>query len=295
MQSFYVTSSGTANLNFTNDDRSSDSVGVPTPFYKPLKQALPVLRLHAYYSEQSGLTSQSEISNPKVRDEVAIYFKENTSENYNVSYDMQKMKNTLKELPNIFAVCDNINLAIKGFPELQNDKIIPIGFSVNQPGKYIIKASQLDKFIPSVKEFLGNNSHSTFVDNDIHIYLVDMQDKKIQDLTVKPEYDFSMTKEEDMNRFYIKFSIDNSHSSSAIQQFCYTYAFEKNVYINYYSSDNKPGTVSIYTIDGKLVRDKISISNGTSNFQLSVAPGIYLVKVISDNKVYVNKLYIKGN
>ena len=147
---------------------------------------------------------------------------------------------------------------------------------MNEEGKYTIKAKSI-KILPA----------------NLHVYLIDMLNSISQDLTLNPAYEFTMNQTEDNNRFYIKFAeatgINSLNNKSEIFN---AYSNDKTLYVNFYSMDGGKGQLSIYNMAGQIIRQPQLISSGQYNIELNQPTGIYLVRMITDKKVYVKKVLI---
>ena len=204
-------------------------------------------------------------------DEAGILFASDAKMGINHKYDGAKMMNTDAEYANLYTINSNKNFVVKSYPEITENLTIPLGVTVNTDSKYTINASEINN-LPS----------------DIHVYLVDTKLNSTQDLTKDASYSFDMTGV-DNSRFYLKFS--NAVTQQA--ELCNIYSSNKDLFVNYNNPGNEQADLKVYTVTGDLLTDKVSLTNGTYHTQLNVAPGIYLVKVVSSSNVYVQKVYIQ--
>ena len=106
----------------------------------------------------------------------------------NTDFGVGKLMNTDDNVPNIYSVSMNQELAMQGISELKNDMLIPLGFDVNTTGNYTINASEILNFPAGT-----------------HVYLEDLKNNVSQDLTINPNYTFAINKGDEGNRFYLKF------------------------------------------------------------------------------------------
>jgi hypothetical protein len=74
---------------------------------------------------------------------------------------------------------------------------------------------------------------------------------------------------------------------------CNIYSSNKDLFVNYNNPDNLQADMRIYDVTGQVIETHISLSNGLYHTTLDVAPGVYVVKVISSDRVYIQKVYIQ--
>ena len=253
----------------SNLDRKVTPEALGTYAYKKSSCKYPLIRLAAFMSD-----------NIESRDESVVYFNQNATTEYNIKFDVPKLMNTDLLYPNIYSLASENRVASKGFPELKEDMVIPVGFSVNTEGKYTIKASDINN-LPA----------------GTHVYLIDTKRSISQDLTIAPSYSFSFDGTDD-NRFFLKFAMKQSAISNqqSAKELCNIYSSENTLFVNYSNPDNEKVALSIYDITGQNLKEVSILSRfiGTQfSIHLDVAPGVYFVKVITTSKVYTQKVYIQ--
>jgi hypothetical protein len=253
-------------LSFTNAMRSVDRTALTNNLYKRTSEenkSIKFIRLSASIAD-----------NNRIKDETVILFNNVSSDGFNPMFDANKLFNTDENVPNIYFIVDRHFLASKAFTQITDNLIIPIGFSTNSNGKYIINVSEI------------NNMPA-----DTKVYLIDTRENITQDLTNKPDYTFDMNGT-DNNRFFLKFAI-NSEPGTLNSELCYIYTSDKDLFVNYSNPKNERADLKIYSISGELIKSGVNLTNGIYHNILNFAPGIYLVKVISADNVYVQKVYIQ--
>ena len=270
MQGFLVHVTGPEptdnNLSFTNDIMTPDN---STLFKSNKSTAEPILKLSA---SKAG-DSQKATGNS---DGAVIYFDDNAVNGFDKHMDAYKISNTDTALPNIYIKSDNLNLSICAFDKLTNGLTIPLGFDIKNNGKYCISAGEISNF-PSGTE----------------IYLIDITSGISQDLNINPTYTFNISNT-DKNRFYIKFvNTATGINNVASTEICNVYSNDKTLTVNYYNPTGHEALLSVYNTLGQLVNKAVKINNGSSELNLNVAEGNYIVKVISNDKVYTTKVYIQ--
>jgi hypothetical protein len=262
MQSFYLNALGNTSITFTNTNRTATALSMGQHFYKKDKDLqYPTIRLNGGIKNGNA-----------VKDEMLIYVIENATTSNNILFDAIKLYNTDPYIPNIYSIADNTNFIVKSLPEINENSIIPLGFSVNTDGEYSIKASEISN-----------------IPNGLHVYLYDTKAGIITDLTLTPEYTFHFYGT-DNRRFYLKFIEPDSRSHDEI---CYIHSSDNNLFLDYYNSDDSPALLHIYNIAGQKVKEDIRIKNGSSQYNLSnLKPGIYLINVKTNKKIYNQKILI---
>jgi hypothetical protein len=192
-------------------------------------------------------------------------------------YGVNKLMNTDESVPNIYSLRNNQNFSINFINQQFNNSTnltIPLGFDVNTSGNYTINASEIINF-PS----------------GTHIYLEDLTHNVIQDLTGNPNYTFTINKGDAGGRFYIKFGVRSSEFGVNAVLFD-AYSLENVLVVNYNNPDNSEATLSIFNILGQQVKE-IRIENGVLRINLAVAPGAYMVRLVTNDKVYIKKVYLQ--
>ena len=253
-------------LQFANDIMTPDNVTL----YKSNKTAEePLLKLNAFKAGNSQKTTGNS-------DGAVIYFDENAVNGFDKHMDAYKISNTDTALPNIYIKSNSLNLSISAYDKISNDLTIPLGFDIMNNGKYSISASEISNF-PSGTE----------------IYLIDVTSGISQDLNTNPTYTFNI-RNTDKNRFYIKFvSTSTGINNLASSEICNVYSYDKTLTVNYYNPTGHEALLSVYNTLGQLINKAVKINNGSSELNLNVAEGNYIVKVISNDKVYTTKVYIQ--
>ena len=94
--------------------------------------------------------------------------------------------------------------------------------------------------------------------------------------------------------FFIKFAKLTTNNEKPSDDFINSYTSGSDLYINYMNPSNHKGLFTLYNISGQEVYRSTEITNGTSKFNLeNFKTGVYMVKVISDNKSYTHKIYVE--
>ena len=241
------------NTNYYKKNAASDNV------------KLPFLKLSANIA-----------GNNDMQDETVVFFDSKASYAYNAKYDARKIFNSDEDVPNIYSVINDKHLAGKGFPEIKDNMMIPLGMGIQKAGKYTISASEI-KNMPEGTE----------------VYIEDIKTAKTQNLSLNPVYTFNIDASDD-NRFFIRFALKTTGTNNiAENELCNIYSNSKDLYVIYNNPANETAVLSIMNMEGQLIKADVKISNGSYHTALDVAPGVYFVKVTSADKVYTQKVFIK--
>ena len=194
--------------------------------------------------------------------------------------------NTDENVPNIYSkglglglgLGSGEELSIQGMSEFKSDMIIPIGFDVNSSGNYTINAGEILNFPAGT-----------------HVYLEDLTNKVSQDLTLNPTYTFYQATGNSQQatdyRFYLKFVTGQSTDLSVFE----AYSNENLLIVKYLTlnpSPNGEGHLSVFNVLGQNVKE-LRMENGELRINLNVAPGTYLVRLVTNDRVYIKKVYIQ--
>ena len=265
MQGFFVHvnsvdyTSGT--LKFTDDNRTTTGT---VNFYKDLPNDLIWLKVNG----KAGMG-----------DEVIVYFQSDQSSGYDQGIDVIKFAGAY-EAPQLSAVAtDNQKLAIDALPFAGKNTVVPLEFYVtlNGTGDYSITASKMESFRAGTR--------------------ITLEDKKTninQVLSENPVYNFSYIEGENSARFLLHFynpyfGIDDKEESQQL----IIYSYENNIYVKDLTGKELKGQMIVYNLVGQSVATK-ALTGGTLNkFSMNVEEGYYIVEVITGEKTYHGKVYLR--
>jgi len=183
----------------------------------------------------------------------------------------EKMFSMYSAAPGIYSTKLNKKWSINLLSSINNNAVIPIGFSSGVNGNYMITASDLSSF-----------NSSTYV------YLKDLATNTLIDLNQHSEYSFTSTSNENNNRFQLLFSTTPLGLSAINFQNPIIYAYDFCIYIN---CNEIIHNISIYNSLGQLIR---SIEKTESIINMKeYDSGCYIVKVVTSKMVYTEKVLIK--
>ena len=264
MQGFYIHASANSTLAINNAAR----VNSCTPnFYKKAEEK-QLIRIKAFNK-----------AFPEDADETVLYFNENSTKQFNNLFDALKIMNTSDNVPNIYSISDdNKKLSIFALPLLTDNELsIPLGLKALNNGNFQINASEISN-----------------VDANTEIYIVDILNNVKQDLRLNPIYDFSANSGVTEGRLFLNFNAKSTQTAISKENennIFYTFTSGRILNLSYSNSLNKEAMLQIYNLVGQEVIQSGKINNG--NYKFDMENGIYIVKLIADNKTYTKKIFIK--
>jgi len=218
------------------------------------------------------------MQNDKYYNELLLTFTDLATDGFDNLYDAPKMKaNTNLSFYSIL-YNEAFSIQSQSSISLENEyKTIPIGYELSQSGEYKICLREIE-----------NISQSKFV------YLDDREVKVLTDLRRDSLYTFSAKAGEQKGRFQIVFSnkaltYDQIKEESNIQ----IYAYEKNIVVEINTVEATEGEVQIVNLSGQIIESRAIDNDYYFHIPLNVEQGIYLVKVINNQKVYTEKVFIR--
>ena len=184
--------------------------------------------------------------------------------------------NTSDNVPNIYSISDdNKKLSIFALPLLTDNELsIPLGLKALNNGNFQINASEISN-----------------VDANTEIYIVDILNNVKQDLRLNPIYDFSANSGVTEGRLFLNFNAKSTQTAISKENennIFYTFTSGRILNLSYSNSLNKEAILQIYNLVGQEVIQSRKINNG--NYKFDMENGIYIVKLITDNKTYTKKV-----
>ena len=239
-------------------------------------QVANTTRLHssqAFYKTSSETNIfRMNVSNGINTDETVVGFYTNALGTFE-NYDSEKMFYTDEDVPQIYSLTsDNTQTAINGQAELalNEERIIPLGFSTPVSGTFTFTATNLNDF-----------------DVNVSVYLEDVQLSVFQDLRQSATYNFSSAVADNANRFKLHFGNMVTSVPSVTESAVSVYADNSNIYVN----TPKTATIKVYDVLGNLIMNQQS-AQGLNKLQMNVETGIYIVNVQTGTETTTQKVMI---
>jgi hypothetical protein len=253
MQGFFVKSKvDNGTLSVTNDAR----VHATQSYYK--SDETNIIKIIATHGNQT--------------DETAIYFATGLTDEANGDEDAWKLFTTVAGVPQVYTSMAGQDLAINGLTYNENRAPIALGFFCTDSGTCNLQLSE------------------NLVSNIRALYLEDLKENTLVNLTENPVYTFEHHSRNSNDRFRLHFNSPtkvNFNDAMGIEIF----GLDNELHINSIGITGNLN-IEIFTITGKKVY-QTEIAAGSTN---SVTPGlptsVYVVKVISAEKVVTKKVYL---
>ena len=224
--------------------------------------------------DSDALSLHISVTANEYTDETAVIFMEGAETAFDPLYDLEKHMN-VAESPNIYSIPQTgktyaINVLPADWIENTAPSIIPIGFAIEPMSTCILNVSGIEEFDPSVP-----------------IYLEDLKEGTLQNLSESSVYEFFASVEDDPNRFLLHFgqpAIANENTELE----CKIYAWEHNVYVQL--PQNIKANVLIHDYMGRLVA-KRNLNSSLSKIWLNKG-GQYIVTIATQGMIKTQKIYI---
>ena len=204
-------------------------------------------------------------------DEMVIYFRDDATNEFDSQFDAWKLFG-MGETPQFYSLSGESKLTVNVLPF--NNNIIPAGLKVGANGIYTITVNNLEN--------LGD---------DIIIYLEDLKENTIINLSEELSYLFTSSVSDDPNRFLLHFGSTLGNNEIISQEDINIYAYDETLYIN--SGELLTGDVKIYDLAGKELLRKSINQTGFEKINVSNLSGYYLVSFVSETAIVNQKVFIK--
>ncbi|HNW76805.1 MAG TPA: T9SS type A sorting domain-containing protein, partial [Bacteroidales bacterium] len=174
-----------------------------------------------------------------------------------------------------FPVAGNHNLIVNVIPWASVNMTVPMSYTFSQTGNNLITVEGINSFKEGTK-----------------LFLEDKKENIIQDMVKTPEYQFSSTPQDDPARFVWHFTkstigIDENDGGFRI------YSFDQYFYIRNLVKGDTYGSVSVYDLLGRNVFTADLNNLEINKYNPGVNEGYYMIRVVTHDGVYTQKVYIK--
>ncbi|MHA4810546.1 T9SS type A sorting domain-containing protein [Flavitalea flava] len=227
----------------------------------------PLLRISAGFADEQT-----------VADPLVFYFKQQATDAFDRKLDALKMMNTHLDVPNLYAVSQDLaKLSIYALSNtIDSSKIIPLGLKTAKDGFITFKTQEIAN-----------------MPGGLYIYLSDTKTGTLQDLSKGAPYRLFLSSGEYTNRFFLNFSTKELTSSTTSGNELFTvYSSGNNLIVNSNLMAGEKGNLILVNILGQVVRRDEIIGNGSHIIPISFIPGVYVVCLQVNNKVQSKKVFI---
>ncbi|MCD4788668.1 MAG: T9SS type A sorting domain-containing protein, partial [Bacteroidales bacterium] len=252
MQAFFVLANG-----------SNPSLTIP--------QSSRVHSSQAYYKGTSGIpnTIRLDIEGNGYKDAMFVSFNELATDEYEGEYDVKKIYG-LDQAPQLYSIIPGEILSINSLSELNEYRIVNLGFECGVPAIFTIEASEIESF----KE-------------NITIYLEDIKEGTMFNLSENPSYTFNYETGDDTNRFLLHFGEPNSINEPG-QQNIRIYSNENIIYIQ--QPAGLQGEIVIFNILGQEIKREKVNNEELTRIRVTNGTGYYIVKVKTGKQLLTQKV-----
>jgi hypothetical protein len=210
-------------------------------------------------------------------DRASVYFNPLTSPDYNENEDAEKLTGS-NGAPQLYTTASGIKLTIQGLPIQGNAQVVPMGFSCTLAGSYTLTASDLASF-----------------NEGVTVSLEDLKTNTTQDLLTNPVYTFSYESTDSPDRFLLLFSnlytgVEKKNVENLPVQM---YSYNSSVYIRSTNGKVLAGNAFIYDLMGRELYNGQLVPNTLNTINPVISEGYYVVKVVTADGVYTQKIYLK--
>ena len=212
-------------------------------------------------------------------DESIVAFSQSSTTGFDIEQDAYKLLSPDETVPQINTKTldeNSLNLAMNFLPlDLESNVSVPVDFTVGVAGNYIISLNDFSTFNPSV-----------------NITLEDIKTKTTTDMRTST-YTFTSDVATEEPRFVLHFSNASvtGISEKNIENSVKIYSSDNIIYIQ--NTTNTPAQLMVFDLQGKEVMSKNIGTDNLIKIEMNNADGIYIVKVIAENKTYTQKVNIR--
>ena len=241
----------------------SDAAGT-YPQYGTLKMTNAV-RVHntaTFFKDVQTNLIRLEVSGNGYKDEALVRFLADATPAFDGEYDAHKLFGDVAEAAQLYSL-GSTPLAINSLPETNT---VPVGLHAGASGVYTIAAIEINDL-----QYVALEDTKTCVFTEL----------------AKSAYSFNFEAGENEQRFILHFSalgIDENKITDAN-----IYSYQKTVFVDL--KNQVKGDIYVYNISGQLVAS-IPSAMGMNRINL-VNTGNYIVKVITDKKTMVEKVFVR--
>ncbi len=242
-------------------------------------------RVHSSGSLKSANADEEGVFRLKIEgvnntDETIVLYSDILGSESITKYDSEKMLNG-GDLVNIYSFKEDKNITINALPELDTERVVPIGYSVSTDGMsdFTFKASNISSFM-----------------SDINVYLIDKLEGITVNLREEPSYTFTPISASSNDRFELVFeaslttSIDEGESVvSSRNVSIYSVKQEAVVKVTEDVLLENDRQIEVYDVSGAIVK-QVELNDEETTFTLPQANTVYIINVRAGGDSYQQKV-----
>jgi len=206
-------------------------------------------------------------------DAAYINFNSNATNDYDGQFDVEKLFG-IEAAPQLYSTITGKNLSINTLPSLNGNVVVPMSLKVGANGTYTINASEMNSFASGTS-----------------IYLEDLKTGSFTNLKQQPVYTFTANVSDNSDRFRIHFAAPNGIAENGNGNIR-IYSNDNVIYVNNLANENIKEIV-VMNVLGQQLLSKQSVNRTLNTITMDVASAYYVVKVVTENKVYTQKVYVR--
>jgi len=240
-----------------------------------LINAEPFLKSDNSLADYLVLTATKD--NSEMNDKTVVHFRDDATIAYDDIYDAFKLEGDL-QAPQLYSRIPSEKVCVNSLPWISEEQVVPVGFYCGVSGNFEIMADNLASFQDGIK-----------------IYLEDLKETNMQELTENPSYPFVYHQGDNPDRFLLHFVNPFVGSEEKeIAQF-QVYAYEDAVYVKNLIAAGMQGDLKMFDQTGRLVFSATLQNIPLNVFRPQVTDGFYMVTVNNEHAVKTVKVYLHQN
>lgn len=211
------------------------------------------------------LTDNNETSN----DQLIVRFNDEATFDYDIEFDARKIEGNVKAGEFFAHISDSDYASMIAVPFNEETLTIPLGFKKGDELAYTIELAEIN------------------FSNNLGIILEDVETGQFINLKNQATYTFTST-ESNNNRFNLLFSKATGIEENGEDVDVNIWNAYDKVYIQ--SFENTSYDIFVYNVSGKIVKEIHDLSNESTSFLLKAPKGAYIIKYVSENKAFSQKI-----
>ena len=231
-------------------------------------------RVHSnvpFYKESFTNLLSMRVDGNSYNDEAFIHFNEAATAAFDGEYDAYKLMG-INEAPQLYSMISGEILTTNALP-MEGNEVVDLGFRCGVSGTYNLTGAGMESFNAATP-----------------IWLEDLKTGAVQNLRTNPAYSFSYATGDAEKRFRLHFKSAYSVPENSLSGIN-IYSVARTVVIS--NTTKKAGEVWIYDLAGRELTHTTMSSASETRIPVNAAVGNYLVKVVTEDGVTSNKVFIR--